>query len=221
MDNSRLFAYFFWVSLLPLLYFVGNYDSHYYVIFIDNVFVLVEVRAHLLKFVNLFLDVRLVVSFTRFVDITPIIFCLRGRFRQFCLFRLFITIARLRFWQASIAVICLLERADKTELFLDGLVFYDISTVHLDRKLAILSTPGEFIEVSSFIVEGLRDFSHKTPELIIGFKEDSQFALLGDGIKGCQFKVQQNIRLIIILFISLKSCREKLVSSVYCSGKAQ
>ncbi len=81
MDNSRLFANYFWVSLLPLLYFVGNYDSHYYVIFIDNVFVLVEVRTHQLKFVNLFLDVRLVVSFTRFVDISPVIFCLRGRLR--------------------------------------------------------------------------------------------------------------------------------------------
>jgi hypothetical protein len=50
-------------------------------------------------------------------------------------FWFFFTIARLRFWQASIAAICLLERADKTELFLDGLVFYDISNMFYGKQI--------------------------------------------------------------------------------------
>ena len=100
------------------------------------------------------------------------------------------------------------------EIFLDRSVFYEMHTVHIDGKSAIFIVPEEFVEVTCFIVETAWDFSHKTPELTIGFIEDSQFALFGGWIKSCQLKVQQDIGLIIILFISLQSCREILVSTI-------
>ena len=92
--------------------------------------------------------------------------------------------------------------------------------VHKNAKSAYLLVPEELIEVPSFIVDRFWHFGHKTPDFIIGFIEHSQFAHLWNMIKRCQFKVQQNI-LIIILFISLKSCREVLVSTVQGSIELQ
>jgi hypothetical protein len=60
-----------------------------------------------------------------------------------------------------------------------------MDTIQINAKSALILVPLEFIGILPFNLKRFGHFGHKTPEFIVGLKEDSQFALLLDGIKSC------------------------------------